>query len=131
MSSNELDNTIYRFDYGELNDAQPGTSGPMYRPQSGRESSLSLMGRLITETYRPSLGDDKEEWYGVCLRVETSEGLESIDDTTGWDRVLSRFEEEPGDRVRIRVRIPELHAALPRAEELLVTKLAQCQWKII
>ena len=112
--SNELDNITYRFDYGELNDVQPGTSGPVFRPQSGREGFASLVGRGISETFRPnSAAEKRTKWYGVCFRVETGEGLESTDDTTGWDRVLSRFEEEPGARIRIRVRIPELHAALP------------------
>ena len=75
--SNERDNNIFRFRYGELNDVTPSPA-PTFRPQSGRESGMSILSRTARETYRPDPFANRKKWYGVVLRVE----LTPDEDTT-------------------------------------------------
>ena len=115
--SSETDNNIYRFQYGELNDVTPA-EGPLYRRASGRESGLGILGRSARDNHRPDPFEGIQEWYGIVLRIETEpeEDL-SEDDFTGWEKLHRKYTDNP-DLVRIKVRIPELHATIPEPRNL-------------
>ena len=115
--SNETDNIIYRFQYGELNDVTP-PEGPLYRQSSGRESGIGTLGRSIRENHRPDPFEGIQEWYGVVLRVETApEEDANEDEFVGWEKLHRKYSDNP-DLVRIKVRIPELHATLTEPRNL-------------
>ena len=115
--SNEVDNSIYRFQYGELNDVTPA-EGPLYRQSSGRESGIGTLGRSIRENHRPDPFEGIQEWYGVVLRVElTPEEGASEDEFVGWEKLHRKYSDNP-DLVRIKVRIPELHATITEPRNL-------------
>jgi hypothetical protein len=110
--SNESDNNIFRFAYGELNDVTP-PEGPLDRQQSGRDNAFTRLGRGVHENHRPDPYGKRQKWYGVVLRIESTpeEGL-TEENFTGWEKVHNRFADNP-DLVRVKVRIPELHATIP------------------
>ena len=116
--SNEADNNnLFRYQYGELNDVTP-PEGPLNRPSSGRDNAFTRLGRFARDTYRPDPYGNRQEWYGQVLRVELApEEDASEDEFAGWERVQRRFKDNP-DLVRIKVRIPELHATITEPRNL-------------
>ena len=114
------DNNIYRFDYGELNDVSP-PSTPIHRPASGRENALTAIGKMSRDSYNPGGFNDRQVWYGVVLRVEPTQATSGSSDTsTGWQSMQQRFN-EGANLVRIKVRIPEVMAAIPEPLSLAAT----------
>jgi hypothetical protein len=115
--SSETDNNIYRFQYGELNDVTP-PEGPLFRKSSGRESGLGILGRSVQENHRPDPYEGTQEWYGVVLRIETAPDEDlTEDDFVAWEKLHRKYTDNP-DLVRIKVRIPELHATIPEPRNL-------------
>ena len=115
--SSESDNNIFRFAYGELNEVTP-SEGPLDRQQSGRDNAFTRLGSATRDTHRPDPYGKRQKWYGVVLRIETTpEEERTEDDFTGWEKVHRRFSDNP-DLVRLKVRIPELHATIPEPRNL-------------
>tara|TARA_R100000008_G_scaffold49818_1_gene29732 strand:+ start:244 stop:1635 length:1392 start_codon:yes stop_codon:yes gene_type:complete len=108
-----VENTIYRFDYGELNDVTPPAT-PIHRPASGRENALTAMGAMNRATYTTSGTGTRQEWYGTVLRVEPAaetSGSSESGHSSGWEGTQNRFQD--ANLVRIKVRVPEAMPALP------------------
>ena len=117
MSSEADNNNLFRYQYGELNDVTP-PAGPLDRQSSGRDNAFTRLGRFARDTYRPDPYGSRQEWYGQVLRVETTPEEDATeDDFSGWERVQRRFKDNP-DLVRIKVRIPELHATITEPRNL-------------
>ena len=117
MSDETTQNNLFRYAYGELNDVTP-PEGPLDRQQSGRDNAFTRLGRMARDNYRPDPYAHRQEWYGQVLRIETTpEEERTEDDFTGWEKIHRRFKDNP-DLVRIKVRIPELHATIPEPRNL-------------
>ena len=113
-----VENNIYRYDYGELNDVTPPAT-PVHRPASGRENALTTLGTSVRNAYTTSGTGEQQEWYGICLRVEPAaetSGSSESGYSSGWEGTQNRFQD--ANLVRIKVRIPEAMPALPEPGNL-------------
>ena len=108
LDGSPIINTNSRQSYGELNTAVP--SAPI-RPNSRDSGALvrNLVGN--TANYGRSINSRQDEWYGIVLKVEETGGDTSPTGLNAYDNFVRRNVDNPGNRFKLTVRIPELSVA--------------------
>lgn len=90
--------------YGTLNDVEEETFGPILDPRNS--SGFNALRQSALATYRKNTLANSGPYRGIVLRVEANPSNNPI---TSWIQKINIFSKP---RTTIKVRIPELHAAM-------------------
>jgi len=94
------------FAYGDLNPIEP----PIIRRRSAPTSAINALERSVQDSQTLDSLNNTGAFKAVVLRVEP--------EANGASWLSWAFSDDPPNLVRIRARIPELHAMLPEPNEL-------------